>query len=246
MSNLLSANSLIHLTNSMESLRGILNGYFKVKYCVEKIHTKSGSINGAYPMVCFSDIPISQINNHVDSYGEYGIGMKKDWAISKGLNPVFYVEKNSDLASYVRKVLPKYLSKEPTKFDEQEKELFEMVRYMKNYQNDLIRGERIIKNYRFYNEREWRFVPSFEIAQQYVNIKNYNTDEKKEIANSSIKDLKLEFEPNDIKYLIVPTENDILEVIEILRKILGNKFPLDEIEKLYTRIITVEQIREDI
>ncbi len=34
-----------------------------------------------------------------------------------------------------------------------------LFRYIKNYQGDLIRKDKTIPDYRFYNEREWRYIP---------------------------------------------------------------------------------------
>jgi len=55
-------------------------------------------IRDAIPMVCFCDIPLSQLVSHIDTYGKYGLGMSKEWGIKKGLNPVIYFNKNSLLA----------------------------------------------------------------------------------------------------------------------------------------------------
>ena len=76
----LSSNTLIHLTDKKESLIGILKEGFKVKYCNEQISMKDGPISAAFPMISFSDIPLSELHLHIESYGDYGIGLKKSWA----------------------------------------------------------------------------------------------------------------------------------------------------------------------
>ncbi len=80
----LSSNSLIHLTQKKEALIGILENNFKIKYCYEIINTSSGKINAAFPMVSFCDIPLSQIKEHINKYGSYGIGLKKNGRIKMG------------------------------------------------------------------------------------------------------------------------------------------------------------------
>ena len=84
----LSSNSLIHFTPKKEYLVGILENNFKINYCVEEIFTEKYSMSGAFPMVCFCDIPLSEITAHMFNYGDYGIGLKREWIISNGLNPV--------------------------------------------------------------------------------------------------------------------------------------------------------------
>eukprot|EP01034_Spumella_vulgaris_P011525 gene11525-14663_t len=45
----------------------------------------------AFPMVCFCDIPLSRIDEHVGFYGSYGLGLSREWGIRAGLNPVQYI-----------------------------------------------------------------------------------------------------------------------------------------------------------
>jgi len=114
-------------------------------------------------MVAFCDIPFSQIIQHVTSYGSYGIGLSKKWAESKGLNPVLYLEKNSNLASNIVENLYKALKEGSPKniieFTLETQKSRDFLRYLKNYQGDLIRSGKIThKDYRFSDEREWRYV----------------------------------------------------------------------------------------
>ena len=102
----ISTNSVIHYTDTLDKLKGILEHGFKVKYCIETLITKGNKkVDGAYPMVSFCDIPLSAISSHVDSYGYYGIGLSKTWAKTKGLNPVLYVDQDSDIGEAIYKQL---------------------------------------------------------------------------------------------------------------------------------------------
>ncbi|MBK9465826.1 MAG: hypothetical protein IPN56_13800 [Chitinophagaceae bacterium] len=46
-------------------------------------------------MVSFSDLRLSELKDNIGTYGKFGIGMTKEWAINKGLNPVMYASKES-------------------------------------------------------------------------------------------------------------------------------------------------------
>jgi len=46
-------------------------------------------------IVCFCDVPIADIEFHSKKYSRFGISFLKSFLIKKGVNPVFYVSKNS-------------------------------------------------------------------------------------------------------------------------------------------------------
>lgn len=51
--------------------------------------------------------------------------------------------------------------------NEMSKEFFHMLNYLKPYEGDFYRNGKKIKNVRFYNEREWRFVPELFLVKDY-------------------------------------------------------------------------------
>jgi len=55
------------------------------------------SMNEMYnpTVVCFCDIPVADLRIHVSKYSRFGLSFLKQFLISKGANPVFYVAKNS-------------------------------------------------------------------------------------------------------------------------------------------------------
>lgn len=242
----LSSNSLIHLTKTKEALVGILNNDFKLKYCFEKIITSKGSINAAYPMVSFCDIPLSEIKNHISKYGSYGIGLKKNWAKKKGLNPVLYIDNTSTLGAEFRETSEILFKGKAFKdFSAHEIMVMNLFRYMKNYQEKLNRNGVIEDNYRYSDEREWRYILDDKLAVPSIFIKDYDTVEKKDAVNGTLVDFRLEFEPNDISYIIIESEEEISDFIDILRKSKSKKYSMNDIERLMTRMITTEQILSD-
>ena len=94
----LSSNSIIHFTKTKESLKGILENNFKLSFCKETFHLGNDVSRIYVPMVSFCDIPLSEVKNHIEKYGAYGIGLTREWAIKQGLNPVLYLEKESGKA----------------------------------------------------------------------------------------------------------------------------------------------------
>jgi hypothetical protein len=247
----LSSNTIIHFTNSGESLKGILREGFKIFYCLEEVTIGGyGPLEFAVPMVSFCDIPLSQIKTHITKYGAYGIGLTKEWAEKQKLNPVLYVEKDSFLSRSYSTIYKEYLvdtGKKIKDLDTKEKSIADILRYIKNYQNDLIRGGKSYKNYRFSDEREWRYVIDLKEKVSFMlDESRYNTDEKKKNANAKISDYRLEFTPNDIKYVIIQNESEIAEFLDILKTSKGNKYTYNDVERLMTRLITTEQIIGDL
>lgn len=243
----LSSNSIIHFTNNKEALIGILTNNFNLSYCTESIILDNKPLSYAVPMVSFCDIPLSQVKEHITKYGAYGIGLTKEWAQKSKLNPVLYIEKNSNLSKSYRNIYFKYVvdsGKNLYEIDDKQKSIIDILRYIKNYQNDLVRGKQTYKDYRFSDEREWRYVLDYENENAqliYAMNEHYN----KELANKSLSECKLKFEPNDIKYIIIKSEKEIPEFLTVLKEAKGKNYTYHDVERLMTRIITTEQIEED-
>lgn len=244
----ISSNSLIHLTDSREALEGILIDTFRVKYCKETIKFKEKRATIHVPMVSFCDIPLSQIKDHISSYGCYGIGLTRDWAVRNHLNPVLYVQNDSSLAhSYEQSLL--YYEGDGAEDDSAVtayRQLSDIARYIKNYEGILEREGHEPKLYRFSDEREWRFVPNIDHdCEMYYSAKEFKDESVKRAANKSVSKLRLAFEPNDIKYIIIKDESEINDFVNHLRSAKGANFTMREVEKLTTRILTSDQIATD-
>ncbi|NTW07740.1 MAG: hypothetical protein HGA29_07845 [Syntrophaceae bacterium] len=52
-----------------------------------------------YEVVCFCDIPIADLAIHTGKYGKFGLSFKKDFLLSQGACPVFYVANNSSVGA---------------------------------------------------------------------------------------------------------------------------------------------------
>lgn len=114
MNNIVSS-SLIHFTEKIEYLQGIIENGFRYSYCnevypvalVNNIINKGNSDfephnilaptemhgNVLIPMVSFCDIPLTRSKVHADKYGFYGVGIDRELAreIYTNLMPVQYV-----------------------------------------------------------------------------------------------------------------------------------------------------------
>lgn len=245
----LSSNSLIHFTSDKGNLKGILEDNFRIFNCKESVILGGSSTDWVIPMVSFCDIPLSEIKNHISKYGNYGIGLTKEWAIRKGLNPVLYMSSNSMLSESYRKAWKRSVEDvdmDDDDWTEEQRNLCDVLRYIKNYEADLERKGTIVKNYRFSDEREWRYsLPYSEEYEFLVSDLWYATQDNKKITDEKIIELRLEFEPGDIKYIIINNDSEIGEFIDHLRRAKGKKYSLHEIERLTTRILTVDQIKSD-
>jgi len=245
---------LFHFTTK-EGLWGILCETFTVSYAREKIVGNRISTEFYTPMVSFCDLKISELKSHMKKYGNYGIGLTKKWANLHGLNPVFYVNKHSPFTSdFINAVedLNKDLDNIPgiighVMAENTFKKILNTYRYIKNYEGDLVRRNgKKTRNYRFADEREWRYIPPINSGiSPFLPTCKIATAEEKDHYNDMTSTIKLSFEPEDIKYLIVESDEEITELIHHLEQVKG-RFGVETRMRLASRILTAEQIDNDI
>jgi len=244
----ISTNSIIHYTDSFEKLGLILKEGLGVKYCAESLKiTGSSSSNAAHPMISFCDIPLSQSYKHFDAYGNYGIGLTKEWANEKGVNPVLYMEPNSS----VSKTLGKFLSERRNKADtnlttSQRNDILRIRCFAKNYSGILKRNKINDRDYKFYDEREWRLVPEKDVlGNEKFSIDRKSYLKNKALYNQSISKIRFTFLADDISYIIVNKTIEIPKVIQIIKSVYTSKCSKEELDILVTKIVSTEQILSD-
>ncbi len=252
MSENLSSNTFFHFTYSIENLKGILEYSFKPRYCLEQLEYLSNSqINNlqmAYPMVCFCDIPLSKIKKHIEKYGGYGIGLKKEWGFKKGLTPVIYSDKRARTSKNIESIInwsKKYLKKgydEGNDRDNELKKIFnDFIMFTKPYYGKS-------KKTRFYDEREWRWIPDIDPDSDvliHLEEECYLKDEYRCEQNKKIGEIyKLDFIFDDISFLIVEKEEDVYDLIKTIESLNVNNTDR-QIKRLLTKIITKDQILKD-
>lgn len=232
-------------------MKGIIRDNFKVHYCTETIEVNAGkAARLAIPMISFCDIPLSQVKEHIGKYGPYGIGMTKEWATRMKLCPVQYIAKDSffatSLALTINESIPGGKSKDQTEMSELERSVIDFLRYTKNYEGPLKRKDKTIENYRYYDEREWRYVPQYTTSfPMFKSLTATGQDAAKKALDKMITGHKLHFEPSDIKYIIVKSDGEISEFIDTIKSAKGNTYTHKDTERLTSRIITAEQIERD-
>jgi hypothetical protein len=181
------------------------------------------------------------LTDHINSYGK-----NKHWAKRKGLNPVLYFDSESYISHFLQDTFKKLIDNEDWNEDSFDI-LVRLLAYSKNYQYDLLKGGEIVKDYRFYNEREWRYVLTLADRKgtpQWLDINEIKA--KKSEFNMQISEYRLKFEFDDISYIIVDTARDVTIVVDELRDHFSiSKKDSSILNILFTEILTIEQIQQD-
>jgi len=250
----LSSNTLYHFTPTLDNLLGILTNNFQPKYCLETTDYLGDTILNhfelAYPMVCFCDIPLSKIKKHIGDYGDYGIGMDKNWGYQNKLSPILYATPESRTSGNLAKVIKWYLENNSGEESDKNRKLNSIISdfmmFAKPYEGKFTKQGKEHKK-RFYDEREWRWIPEIDHQQVYFHLDkdHYEDREFRNRANNLLAEhYRLHFTPDDIKYLIIKNEREIDSFIQRIEQIKSG-FDNITVKRLSSRIITKEQILYD-
>jgi hypothetical protein len=250
----ISANSLFHFTSNLDVLISILTRDYWPQYSLENYNILSPrskaikELEFGIPMVAFCDIPFSMVSRHMKNYGRYGIGMNKRWGINKGITPVIYTNKHSELARIISRISKELFTGKKDINQPPAKDFNKLLWFIKPYEGLFSHNKRKIENYRFYDEREWRYIPK-EIPTEYLYglpKTEFNNDFILERANLFFFDKRLEFTSDDIKYIIVSKEDEIQELMDVLSNAAHSiRYPKSSQNILASKITTCERILED-
>jgi hypothetical protein len=165
-----SANTLFHFTGNLENLISILTHEFRPRFCLEDFgvvfarrNPSVDTLELAVPMVSFCDLPLSQTAFHLSVYGNYGIGMTKEWGRRNGITPVLYVHRESLLVSKFGQLLGQ-VSQSDAESDfrsEMSNNLYDLACFIKPYEGTFWRPSGQLSNIRFYDERRMAICSNF-------------------------------------------------------------------------------------
>lgn len=207
-------------------------------------------------------------NTHPDFYGKYGIAFSKSWAENQGLQPIHYLNEKSYHTHDFTQMFEKVLKEEKIE-DAFVDDILNRLSFIKPLRGMMTRAvwtkekKEVFVNFgkNFHDEKEWRYVPSMDkltligIERVIANpniVKNENLIEEinKSIYTEQCKNLWLQYEYNDIRYIIVPDSQARINTINIIRTISESGFCKPEqadLEKqiLISKILVLEEIRKD-
>lgn len=178
--------------------------------------TDNITVNFAVPIVSLSDLPFSEIGSYildpkkskelrkdiVGRYGDYTIGLSKEWGYRNKFNPVWYCDKGSDALANINEQMKLIYRIKST--DKDDKRLVEMINrlwlnlcFIKNSEGRL--ENKRYARYRFYDEREYRKVaPMKELQSLGYRVILMDSPEQRE----EVKKLKSVDSSIDSNYLL--------------------------------------------
>lgn len=251
-----SANSIFHFKDERKFIEEILKTKrISPRYVLEDMDYLNFPLftELAMPMLCFCDIKLHQIINHVDFYGEFGIGFSKKWIIQKGIQPIHYLNPNSKFLNDFKNELRTLLNENHSLPEENKDYIFKKLGYIKplfgkmwdNNTNGYV-------NKNFHDENEWRYIPEIINEEEFSPFIASNS--KVSIDSSSYRfrlnealklapNLSLCFDLKDVKYIFVRSSEDRIKIITFIQ----NELDDDDESKylLISKIQTIEEIKED-
>ncbi len=215
-----------------------------------------------------------QYNDHTSVYGEFAIAFSKQWGELHNLQPVQYINETSTYLSVLQKDFNKLINADDLSDDESNAVLYRLsfIKPLRGRMPRNIEGKHILISKNFHDEQEWRYVPDPIMIRKYNNKskyqfqpiianpntlnfkidmdKNFLDVQSEELAKQTCRDLWLNFNYNDIRYLIVPNIQARINCINYIWGIPDEYFDTDNdvvTQKLVliSKILVLDEIRKD-
>ncbi len=253
-----SAQSLFHCMKKLDYLLAILRrNKIPPRYCKEKIkYLNIGIDEIAYPMICFCDIPFHKLNYHTNWYGKYAIAFSKEWGLKNGLQPITYLNENSELLNSFQKAFLKAQTEDLSGFDSAgykstRNNLLESMKYfkpMKGESTDILGKTR---ERWMTDDCEWRYIGEFknnEAEEAIINPERLS-DTALRTINTALESVSnsanLSFNYSDIQYLIVSTSSDFYKLVDLIEQLPFFAENPKEKALLYSKTLVWENIQGD-
>lgn len=242
--------TLFHFTKNLSFLKDILKNGFWPRYCLEDANWYNSEVENfciAYPMVCFCDIPLSRVDEHVNFYGNYGIGVSRHWAEANDLSPVIYIRQDSKQLKALDRLIENNIDNQH--YEGAADDINVLLANIKPTEGQMYVSDNFVAK-EFYQENEWRYSPvgsnkdaeirPWLLEEEYRKKVTLDEENSKSKKASSLKIL-----PPDIKYLFVKTDNDIPNLVNYIQSEL-DEYPSHDVKILLSRIISLETISRDL
>ena len=273
--------------------KAIIPRYCKENFEYLNIHNEDIFFPEAFVLQkCFCDIPLHKLtesfnlnpvgenyqrlstnekkkikNNytHTDFYGEYGIAFSKGWAEKNDLQPIHYLNEQSQYTKNFAEMIGNVMDAADIS-DLYVDDILDRLCFIKplrgimKRKNEKETGDKIEIEFQknFHDEKEWRYVPSKEVTKT-VNIERViansylleeNIDINQKLNTLQYEKIWLHYDYKDIRYIIVPDASARIEIINTIIDIPREKFNSETdimIQKyiLISRIMVLEEIRKD-
>lgn len=220
------------------------------------------------PLTAEERSDLARRNTHPDCYGQYAIAFSKKWGEGKHLQPIHYINGSSDFVKGFRELFEALWSAENLP-DECADDIISRLSFMKPLRGTMDRvferhsGENIVvkicKN--FHDEREWRYVPSTDVLSQtkteriianptILCMPDFQRNTNANIATEGYKALWLDFQYDEIRYLIVPNSSARIELMDYILSLPNELFADSALAfqsklVLISKILVLEEIRKD-
>lgn len=212
-------------------------------------------------------------NSHPSYYGEYALAFSKSWCERKNLQPIHYLNSLSAYSRSFTQMFNNMASKEdmPDEYSDDILLRLALIKPLRGKMKRVIGNEELtfIKN--FHDEHEWRYIPDKSKIDS-ANVKSSSTYQpviadaftlgvefsreshllklSEDLEKEELREIWLDFSYQDIRYIIVRSIHDRLELIKHILALPDSNFDTNSDvimarHLLISKILVFEEIKKD-